>query len=153
MPYEITSVEWVEINGVPLHTPAWHVANLDVLWRGPSTRGSDDIIPGADGVRPNRRRPTVTPVSLELCIVGTHDWEGNPNPDARIGLEENIDHLRANVTDPTGVGDGTVTCVLHLPSGATREGDVHIEGFDITGDGPGAVGAVIDLTIKQGALQ
>lgn len=152
MSYEITSDEYVSINGVPLHTPAWTVGNLWELWRGPVTRGTDDVIPGASGVRANPRRATITPVSLEICVVGSHDWEGAEYSDQRVGLEENINYLRAYVTDPTGIGDGTVPLVLYLPSGESRSGDVHIEGFDFAGVGPYAIEGTIDLTIPAGAL-
>lgn len=152
MSFQITSTEYVVLNGVPMHTPAWEILNLAELWQGPPSRGSDDVIPGAGGVRPNPRRANTRLVSLEICVTGTRDWEGQPYGDARVGLEENLNYLRAYVTDPTNVGTGLITCVLHMPSGATRQGDVHVETFEFQGDGPTAVQGHIDLSIPAGSL-
>ena len=149
MAYTITQAEHLEINSVPLATPAWSLANLFVMWSGPATRGQDRLIPGTTGALSNPRRPTVTSRTLLLDIFGDRDWEGASNADPRDGLWRNIAHLRANVTDP----GGDVTATLHLPDGTTVSGPVHIESFELGGDlGPHAARAAIDITILHGAL-
>lgn len=152
MPYTLTSDEYVEIDGVPLATPAWTLGNLFVVWAGPATRGEDRVIPGAAGRLPKPRRVDSRPVSLELVIVGDFDWDGTPVTDFREGLWLNVQHLRENVTDPTGVGDGTRTMILHAPDGSTPSGQIHVETFELGGLGPNGLTATIDITIKAGAL-
>lgn len=131
---------------------AWDVLNLWVLWRGPATRGNDRRLPGVPGVKPYRRRATVSKRTLELVVFGFRDPTGAPYADVREGLEANLDFLRANVTDPTNIGDGTRTAVLELPSGATRTGPIHIEDFDVAGLGPTSVKATMDISLPEGAL-
>lgn len=151
MPYVITADEYVSIGDVPLATPAWVLENLFELWQGPETRGQDRILPGAAGVRPYRRRATVTRRSLQLSIFGDVDWEGNANADWRVGLQENIDHLRANVTDPIVTGDGTRELDLHMPDGDVRSALVHVEAFTLAPLNWFAVRSTIDVTLLSGA--
>jgi hypothetical protein len=148
----ITYTEYVEIGGIPLATPAWEVTNLFVLWEGPDTRGADRIVPGVDGVKPYRRRATVSKRTLEMVIYGTHDEDGGAYSDVRAGLAANVEYLRANVFDPTDVGDGTRTAVLHLPSGATKSGLVHVEAALFASAGPTSLRAAVDLTLVTGSL-
>jgi hypothetical protein len=153
MTYVINHSEYCEIDGVPLNTPAWTHTNLFELWSGPTTRGTDRIIPGAAGALPYRRRATVRTVTLELVVYGDLAWDGTTYADARTGLFTNVGHLRTNVTDPTGIGDGTRTMILHLPDGSTRSGDIHVEGFALGGGlGPFHTLATIDISILAGAL-
>lgn len=153
MTYAVNSPEYVEIDGVPLQTPAWTTTNLWELWSGPDTRGQDVVIPGAAGVLAYRRRATVTRRALALVIFGEWKWDGTANTDPRAGLEANVAHLRVNVTDPTLDNPGTRTATLHLPSGATVTGPVTVEGFTLGGDmGEYACTAVLDLSVTLGAL-
>lgn len=152
MPYTITSDEYVEINSVPLHTPAWCVGNLWVLWSGPETRGSDRLIPGAAGVRPYKRRATVTRRLLELSIFGDRDWNDVQYDGYREGLRANIQHLKTNVTNPFTTGDGTRTAVLHLPDGSTATGSIHVVGFELGPLGPAGALATMEISIPLGGL-
>lgn len=148
----VTSDEYLEIDGVPLHTHAWRIVDLAPLQQGAARRGADRKVPGAPGVRAYPRRANVTVHALEMFVFGHLDEDGAPHADPREGLEENVAYLRANVTDPTNVGDGTRTAVLHLPSGATRQAPVHVEGFELAALGPVAFAAVLTLSIPEGAL-
>lgn len=154
MAYAIPTDEYVEIDGVPLTTAAWTLVDHAELWGSPEVRGGDVIIPGAAGVLPQRRRPTVTRVDLELAIVGDVSWDGAPEPDVRVGLARNVDHLRALTAAP-GTPDGTRLAVLHLPAGhtpATRSGRVHVERLRVAGRGrPMAIGQ-LTVSIPAGAL-
>jgi hypothetical protein len=152
MAYVVNSAEWLDIGGVPLQTAAWTVTNLEVLWAGPATRGQDRVIPGATGVRSYRRRATVTRQALALVIFGEFKWDGSRYTDPRQGLQANVAHLRANVTDPTVANPGTRTATLHLPSGTTVTGPVTVEGLVLSALGPFNVSAVLDLSIAHGAL-
>ena len=148
----VTRAEYLEIDGVPLATPAWEIVDLSPLWQPADVRGSDRLIPGAAGVKPYRRRRTVSKRSLPMIVYGFEDLDGVAYADVREGLETNLDYLRANVVDPTNVGDGTRTAVLHLPSGSTRTGSVHVEGFELGTAGPTSIRAVLTLSIPEGVL-
>lgn len=153
MPPVITRSEWLDIDGVPLATPAWEVAagGLLPLLQGPDVRGGDRIIPGGDAI-PYLRRSTITKRSVPMVIFGAYDHEGTVHADHAVGLVANITYLRANVSDPTGVGDGTRTATLHLKSGATRTGPVHVESLELGGDDENAVLAILTLSLPNGAL-
>lgn len=147
-----TRAEYLTIDGVPIPCPAWEAKSLLPLWQGPDVRGSDRRIPGAAGVKPYRRRADVSTRTLELVIYGFEDPDGNPNADVREGLEANVFYFRSTIADPTGAGDGTRTAVLHLPSGATKTGPVHVVSFDLGELGPTSVRATLDLSLPEGAL-
>lgn len=146
----VTRSPYVDIDGVPLATPAWEVLDLAPLLAGPDQRGSDVLIPGAAGVLPQPRRATVSKRSLPMVVYGDYDQDGAAVADGAAGLIANLDHLRANVTDPTGVGDGTRTLTLHLTGGATRTCPVHVEGMDLGDEGVPAVRAVLRLSFPSG---
>lgn len=148
----ITSDEYLEIDGVPLATFAWKVVDLSPLWEGPDVRGGDRLIPGAAGVRAYPRRATVSQRSLPMLVFGAVDQDGAPYPDPREGLETNFEYLRTNVADPTNLGAGTRVAVLHLPSGATRTADVHVEALRPGPLGPSSMRAVLTLSIPGGVL-
>lgn len=143
------------IGGVDLNGPAWDIPDLTPLWIEATQRGEDRLIPGAIGVLAYRRRLTVTEHSLAMVIIGDMDRTGNPVADAWVGLQDNIEYLRANVVDPTNLTDGTRTGVLVMPSGATRTADVHVTGMrlsDLSGaDGVfTSINAVLMLSIPTG---
>lgn len=148
----ITSTEYLDIGGVPLATPAWHVAagGLLPLIQGPDVRGSDRIVPLGAAV-PYRRRATVTKRAIPMVILGALDLDGVAHPSEARGLVANVAYLRANVTDPTGVGDGTRVATLHL-LGGNRTGPVHVESFELGGDGETSILAVLTLSLPNGAL-
>lgn len=150
----VTRDEWLDIDGTPLATPAWEViaGGLLPLLQGPDVRGSDRLLPGVPGVIAYKRRATVTKRVIPLVIFADTDVEGEPYADSMEGLVANIDYLRANVSDPTGVGDGTRTATLHLKDGSTRSGPVHVEALELGGDDDQGVRAVLQLSLPEGAL-
>jgi hypothetical protein len=152
--YTITETEYATIAGVPLATPAWTLINLWELWTPPTVRGTDVVMPGAEGQRPYPRTIDATRRQLQLVIYGDVDWEGTPVTDARAGLWTNVEHLRTNIATPPGTGPGgTHTIELITPDG-TVSGHAHIETMTLGGaDGPYATRAAIDLTIVEGALR
>lgn len=139
------------ISGVPIPCPAWEAKSLLPLWQGPSVRGSDRIIPDGDAV-PYPRRGTVTRRVLELTVFGYVDVDGAAATDFREQLEENIYYFRANISDPPGTADGTRPAVLHLPSGATKSGPIHVIEFALAELGPAGARATLDISIPGGAL-
>lgn len=151
MAYVITEDEYLEINSVPLATPAWLLLDIDQMWNPADVRGTDLIIPGAVGVVALPRRKTVSNRSLTLVIFGDFTWEGTPVANVRVGLQNNLAHLKTNIVDPAS-GDGTRTAVLHLPSGATKTGPVHVEHFSVVGQTRSGLGATLDLSLPLGEL-
>lgn len=145
----VTAAEWLDIAGVPLHTHAWWLTGLAPLHQGPPARGRDRRIPGAAGVRVKPRRGDAVTHSLPMFVFGHVDEDGVPYTDPREGLEANVEYLRANALDLTG---GTKTATLHLPSGATRSGEIHVENFELSDLPPNAYSAVLTITIPAGAL-
>ncbi len=148
MSYEVVDAVYVEINGVPSATPAWRCLNPMELRQGPPTRGRDRLIPGATGVLPGKRRAAPAQRVLEWLVNGDVDWEGTAYPDANDGLDENLMHLRDQVTDPRG---DPIEAVLHLPDGSTVVGDVHVDSFEWGYWGSDAR-AAMTVTVLAGAL-
>jgi hypothetical protein len=143
------------IDGVAMMCPAWIVLNLHELWQPANQRGDDRLIPGANGVLALKRRPTVTQRSLNMLISGSVDRTGSANANKLIGLQTNLDYLRANVVDPTGVTDGTRSAVLTMPDGSTRTEPVHVTGLDfgdVREDGDW-LRAVLTISIPTGRVQ
>lgn len=143
------------INSIALNGPAWDIPDLTALWIETTQRGEDRLIPGAIGVLPYRRRLTVTEHTLGMWIIGDTDRTGAPNADAWVGLQANIEYLRANVVDPTNLTDGTRVASLTIPGGATRNANIHVTGMRIQGvdsdDGAfSAVNAVLMISIPSG---
>lgn len=155
MAYTITSPEWLEVAGVPLSTPAWETTDASELWSSPEVRGADLLLPGAVGVRPYPRRATVTPVTVELAVVGDTDWEGNPYAEVRAGLATNCRHLQSLADRSAAAPDGTVTATLHYAPGApvaSIAGPVHVLRLRFARQGPNLATGQLELSIPAGAL-
>lgn len=128
------------IDGISMNRPAWAIQGDETgqggfvrLWSWFDVRGDDRLIPGANGMRPYRRRITPTRHDLRILITGDVDENGVANANALIGLEENISYLTTNVTLPVASATGTRAAVLAMPSGSTRTADIHVLGLDIEG--------------------
>lgn len=154
MPYVVVTPVHVEINDVPLSTPAWECLNPMELRQGPPTRGRDRLIPGAAGVLPGRRRPAPATHVLELVVRGDVDWEGTPYEDGHEGCDANLAHLREFVTDPLGDNrDGSpLDAALHLPDGTTAVAQVHVESFRWSYWGVDAQ-AAMTVTVLSGSFE
>lgn len=161
MAYVITfPLHYLDIDGVPLSTPAWECTNLETLLSGADVRGEPRIIPGAIGVRPNLIRPTVTTYSLEIYFHGFADWEDNAYDDPHAGVLENVRQFKATVSNPTLVGTGTRTATLHVPdpdtptvAGTPLTGAVQLRKFSVGGFiSTACVPATLDMVVLAGAL-
>lgn len=153
MPYQILDDEHLEIDGLPLLTPAWVCRSLAPVWESPAVRGEDILIPGAAGVVPKPRRVTVTPITLELDIVGDFDWEGNRHTDQRHGLWTNAAHLNDHLASPPSTTDGTRWAIHHPPPPANpRAGPVHVLRLRIAPSGANHAIGQLELSLPYGAL-
>lgn len=147
-----TRSSYVSIGGVSLATPAWNSLNDHVLWQGPEVRGSDRLLPGSTGVRPYRRRATVTRYTLELVINGTFKEDGTTYANPAVGLQSNIDYLYANVVAPVATTSGTRAISMVMPDATTRTGHAHVEAFQIAPISFKVVRATMDISIPTGRL-
>ena len=152
MAYDITFDRYLDIDGVPIQTPAWQLLNFEKLLGGPAVRGSNRIIPGSPGVRPKRRRATEKTLSLEVFIDGAFDWEGDPHSDPETGLIANIQYLREHVTDPIS-GDSVRLATAYIKDEFVMTADIQVVSFDIGEHvGTSAVNATIDIALLDGAF-
>lgn len=148
------------LNGIPMKTRAWTCPDLTPLWLPAAVRGQDRILPGASGVIPHRRRRTVTQYALDFRIAGISDMGGvittgtGNGPAEFAQLEYNLAYLRTNVIDPriSPNLDGTVPGVLTMPSGATRNADVHVLGFTVNTRVSHILQGVLDISIPSGGF-
>jgi hypothetical protein len=151
VPPLITRTVYLEINSVPLATPAWEVGDLTPLLDGADEKGGDRDLPHGTAVA-YPRRPRVTVRDVPLAIFGDFDQDGTPHADIDAGFVTNLAYLQANVLGAGTAADGTRPAVLHLPSG-TRSADVTV-GLALglsPFDGVAAVG-VLRLSIPAGAF-
>lgn len=145
------------VAGTAMRTAAWWTDDLALLWQSGDERGRDRIIPGATGVKPYRRRRTVTTYALPMLVLGGVNSAGVAQADPWEGFQANVTALRA-VTDPTGTGDGTRALVLTMPDGSTRTGSAHVSlrlGTPIRGWRSGnqvTARAILNLSLPLGAL-
>ena len=140
------------IDGFSMNRDAWAVLNNFVLWQGAEQRGSDYLIPGRPGQKPNRRRKDATKRVLEILVIGDVDRLGVETGNRVIGLEDNMAWLQANVFDPAPSADGTRTLVLTLPSGKTRTGIAHVGPATLGSVISGAFTVTLDVSLPYGEL-
>lgn len=146
----ITATEYLEINSVPLATPAWRVLSLVPLWGAADLKGGDVDMPGVDGSRPYRRRPKATTYALPMVIWGHRNREGTPYGSVRTGLDTNIEALHTAIVNPPGTLAGTRTAIWHYPGGGTRTVDLHVLGLAVREFAPSAIRATLQLSIPEG---
>lgn len=143
------------IDGESMNRPAWAVlgdergtGGLVHLWVEFDVRGQDRILPTATGVIPYQRRLTATRKDLRLLVVGDVDETGTPVANPTEGLEANLEYLRANTFAPVASSTGTRAATLTMPSGATRDADIHVLGVVVQSY---VLGKIID-DCAQGAI-
>lgn len=152
MPPVITRSEYLEIDDIPLATPAWEILDLSELLNGPDLRGSDRRLPGVDGVVALPRRVDVSVRTLPMIIYGDYDMNGVAYNDPHAGVIANTLWLRDNLLLPTGEGDGTREATLYLTGDIELYGYVHVLSPLHTAStiGPDGLLATLDLSISAG---
>lgn len=119
-------------------------------------RGEDRILPGTLGVIANKRRLTVTKLSIRLVVVGDILHNGTTPATPKIGLFTNLKYIYDNVVVPTGTGDGTRSCSVVLPGPFTGTGSAHITRMDMVtqkiseGSGPAVWEGQLGISIPAG---
>jgi len=151
MSYVINAVEYLVLDGLPLATPAWYTTEMSDLIGTAEVRGSDILVPFADGVRPQPRRPTVSQATVSLAVVGDTNPDGSAHASVRDGLRANCKAL-AWLASRNGVdAAGTRLAELHL-DGETRVGRVHILRLRFARESAGYATGQLELSIPAGAL-
>jgi len=125
-----TQTEYVEIDSVPLATPAWETNDLSELWDIATILGDAPNVPYRRGVIPFRRALGGKNFNLPITILGAEDPDGTPYADPRAGLYSNRDIFVRDVVRPPRVSsaDGTRTLKYHLPDGTTLAGPMLLAG-------------------------
>lgn len=152
MAYEIRFDHHVEIDGVPLSTPAWEHLNIGSLYSGATVRGENRILPGAAGRRALAWRSDETMRTLTLAIFGTYTWDGTLNADPVAGLWANVAHLMSFVVTNPLNDDSTRTAVIKRPGATDLSAIIQVRGFEIEDDpySPSDISASIDIALLSG---
>jgi len=146
VPTVISRSTYLEINSVPLATPAWRITDLSKLY-GLAVSGEDRRIPSMVGARAYRRWVASRVVGLPLLVHGARTHEDVVNADIWAGLDANIDYLMTNVILPPS--SATYPAVWHR-AGGNLSADVHVEGFEPEAWGHGWTRFTLELSIPAG---
>jgi hypothetical protein len=144
--------EYLDIDGLPLATPAWEVTNLFELWGSADQRGDNDIIPFRRGRTPRRHHMDSKRRTLQMVIEGGVDSDGNPAVDARQQLEDNISELKLGLRPLQHVEGGVRTATLHTPNRVLVGPSQIRTGLQLGPIGPAAVNATLDVEFTDGVL-
>lgn len=155
MAYAIVFDHHVEIDGVPLSTPAWEHLNIQALYSAASRRGENRVMPGASGRRGLPWRADETMRTITMIVTGDKHWDGTLNADPSAGLWANLAHLTVNVASTPATGDGSRQAVIKRNGAPDLFASVQVRGFEIDDESysPAAVGLTIDIALLQGAFQ
>lgn len=153
MSFTITTTEYLEVNGVPLATPAWQITNLlPEMVSGATLRGSDIVIPHATGVLANKRRITATVKQFHMQIFPFKKWDNTAYTDRLTGLMTNTEYLTANLGLAYATGDGTVTATWHRQDATTKSASVTVTSFTTRDLGMAIVEGVLELSVRDGVF-
>lgn len=153
MTYAITATEYIEIDGVPIATPAWIATDLSELNDGPQNRGENLIIPRRPGAIFRSKISDAKIANIPVVIFGDKDAEGNAHADPRKGLIDNINSLKKALTTPNTPNNNARYMVYHRASGDVEAYVQTSPKLDITPIGPTSARAVISIEIPSGTLR
>lgn len=147
--------ERIDLDGVPLSTPAWEINDLSPLWDLPEVIAHDLKVPYRRGVIPFRRPLAGKSVDLPFTIIGAVDPDGVAHPDPREGLQLNHEAFMAAIAPPmVATITGTRVLTYHLPDGTTRTGPAALAGrLRPQPFGPGALRGSLALNLTDGGLR
>jgi hypothetical protein len=154
MAYVIRFSHHLEIDGVPLSTPAWEHQNIQGLYASAEVRGENRVMPGARGRRALPWRPDETMRTLTLAIFGDLSWDGTKNADAEAGLWANVAHLQTFIVDNPLNADSTRTAVIKRTGVPDLIAKIQVRGFEIDDESysPAAIAASMDIALLSGAF-
>lgn len=99
------AVGQLTVDGQDMQLPMLQIMNLHVLKRDEDVIGEDTRVSG--GKVGNPQRGDGFRETLELVIFGDVDPDGDDTTDPLEGWLSNVNWIRTNLTNRTGVGDGT----------------------------------------------
>jgi hypothetical protein len=154
MAYVTRFAHHLEIDGVPLSTPAWEHLDIQALYSAPGRRGENRAMPGAAGVRALPWRPDETMRTLTLAIFGDLSWDGTKNDDAVAGLWANVAHLEAFVLNNPGNPGSTRTATIKRPGAVDLVATIQVRGFEVATESysPAAISASMDIALMSGGF-
>lgn len=145
------SFDTATIGGVSCHTPAWTLTNTHVL-RDPAPRRRENVeLYGVDGRLGRRSFADQRVVNLEFYVIGDVTRTGSINANPIIGVEVNIEYLRANMYRATEGTDGATTCTVVGAGGTTYSGRIQLDDFEVQ-PGIGARWVFMQATLLAGQL-
>lgn len=127
MAYTVTRSNYLEVNSVPLSTPAWWITNLETEIVKRVTRGNNPVLPGATGRRRYRRYIDECVYQFQMVVRGIVKWDGTPYTNPSQGFTENAEQLTANL----GFANSTaVTATWHRIGSSSKTASVDIVHFE-----------------------
>ncbi len=150
----ITRNHYLEVNSVPLSTPAYWITNLEEqLLTAADLKGGDIDIPHVTGVLANPRRVTVTKKAFAMTIIGSVDRNNSVQSDQMAGLVANVEYLTSNLGIASASGDGTVTAIWHRSDSTTKSAAVTVLGLHCSKltDRP-MLSAVLEVSLPLGVF-
>lgn len=143
--------EYIEVDGLPLDTPAWSHENLGAIYNTPGFRGPGRTVAQRQGEQPRPRIVGPRPVDVRLLVFGHTDSDGNPTSTQLQGLRGNLDELKAHLDHSLAVG--TVKLRHVLDDGAVREAQAQLtDPLEVSQAGE-TVRCVANLWLPDGALR
>ena len=153
MAYLTNFTHRLEIDDVPLSTPAWEHLDIQALYSGPAMRGENRVMPGAYGRRALPKRPDETTRTLTIAVFGFQRWDGTANPDPVAGLWENINHLHAFIIDPPATADSTRLAKIVRIDQPDLFARIQVLGFEVDETySPAAISASMDIAVISGGF-
>lgn len=146
------SSEYLEIDNVPLSTPAWDTEDLASVLQGPGVRGSDLLVPIRAGELARRRILTSRVILVPIVVNGYYDSDGVAHADPRAGLIENLNELKLVLAPNYRTTAGTRTLEwVNTTTAITKTAAVHVSpAIGVTAIGPHAARVVIEFTLPGG---
>jgi len=151
MAYLVTATEYIDIDGVPMATPAWLATDLSELNDGPENRGSNLVIPRRPGAVFRAKIRDSRIVNIPIVIFGDRDAENNVHADPRQGLIENINALKAALYMPSFAAARVLT--YYRAAGNVEATVQTTQKLDITPIGPTTARAILTIEIPSGVLR
>jgi hypothetical protein len=145
--YTITRTNYLEVNSVPLSTPAWWIVNLETEIVKRTTRGSNLLLAQATGRRRRRRYLDECVYQFEMRIRGMVKWDGTLHANASDGFIANAEQLTANL----GIASSSaVTATWHRTGSASKTASVDIVHFECADLGHRDAKAILEIVAPAG---
>jgi hypothetical protein len=146
--FAVPADEQLTINSFNLFTPACSILNSYVMEQGTTVAIDNTDIPDHDGSRAEQPWGVESQWTLALSVTGVADFDGDPHPDARVGLRENWTAIKAGVFLPI-LASSTLPATWEY-RGEIRTADVQVANWQIIGASPVDYDATFDLIIPAG---